>query len=422
MAPKFVVLTSQPPPLVCNLQWGTVLVFDASLTGYRNAVEWLQNHHLESVYRMIIPYAQCANDLGDYETLALGTTVLGKATCFPKDHKFDVEPILDSDETSTWPFRSKNRVIDFRMAIRRLQDKILLRNPFTGLSEMHEFLLSHKDLGASAVVAAASTFFSIPTDRVHLELHTLTIGDKPPWIFGKNVYLPHALLNGPYPISLVNVVHGIKEFINSKSINWDNFKPEAPSCLFTLVNGGWKSVCGVGTHIESLPYGVSREMFIRANPGSNASDCWNPIKFHRTAVNLTSSTIQWDPFFLDAHFPTITSYMEVWLENTLTNLVNERTSIFDLSEKREREQRFLRTIYVGKKIEQINGPMIRVFVDESKAQKRRRIMDEFGGDMDLLQLPIDRIGENIFLDDDIKVPESARDLWLTKLEGLVSGT
>jgi hypothetical protein len=414
--PEFVLLTKTSPLLIVpnNKAITKILVFDSTLQGYNEAVKWLKNQPKDSiVHRLIIPFSNDGiNDAGDYlcSNKEGGRDIFGTAIHFDKEHVFEIKQIsFESETNEKWPFKSKNRMVDFEQAAKWLESRLLLRNPTTGLSVVQTYYNSLGDEEEEVKLLLCVHKFKLGAAK--LKKHLLMCG---PLLLG----YPSVLLHGPFPLGVNEIKQGMMEFIDKRrSIDWDLLPPCKKGFKFQKEQEGWVSVVqnNLQGDIVGLPYGISKDEFKIANPFCDLSNVHEPLVFSSSCSNLLKIETKWDPNFLDILFPTMNEYMKFWLEETQKEMLLLRIQKIKTFETRLLECEFLRTIYVQKRITDERGYEIRAFLDESDVSKRARIVRDFESRFELLELPISRLDVNCASFPVMDIPDSTRDLWLSLL-------
>lgn len=415
---EYVLLTTTPPSLP-TIPEGilTVLVFDATLAGYRQAAVWIAQHPDIPIHRLLIPFSMQFRDAGDYFEANSKEERLGVAGRFPPSYTFPLEPIdMEETEARPWPFKSANRVVDFKQASVALQNELVLRDVRTGLSKIQLFMLQHREMEGDVVVAMTAAQFKLPLALVRQEQHKLCIGNLPAWTNGVIDVLPQVLLNGPVPFPSALLAEELKRWINfGTQPNWDTFSPSDLGC--TVVQHTSSVTRDAEGTITALPYGVSKLAFQQANPGMDEGTCWTPIRFSKECDALLEVELVWDPVFLQGTFSSIQAYMKEWTSLVRLELVALRKEMMQQIPQQERQRDFLRTIFVHKEVQNAQGLMIKCFLEETLDQKRARLDRDYESDYSLLELPVRLLDrDKIDFADDVEIPDSPLDLWLQKLD------
>lgn len=364
----FIILTSRPPRLPTKdlPSDGPILVFDATLTGYKKAIERIEKIQ-GPVFRLVIPYSEHADDVGDYLVRGLTEPVWGVAQI---EHSCTrIVPITrDVTVNLTWPWCSTNRIADYQGSILHLESRLLLRDSYSGLSLVQREMLKTRKYGETVVLAMVVAKHGLSQNQARRQWYELSRGNIP--IFQhESPGVPNVLLNGPMPIAYPVLVEHITKYIQfGTQPNWD----EIPPCCDGYIFENKTSRCvEKNGFVVKLPYNVTKHEFGMANPGCDQSTVEQPVLFHNPTAK-TRVDVQWDPVFLDAKYATMNEYMNYWLGETRHRMALrleqvEEDRAFDIT-KRE----FIRTV-LYKKFESVNGRTERCFLDENLAQKRRRI-------------------------------------------------
>ncbi len=401
---------------------GTCLVFESTLQGYRAAVDWISkhSHKTSELYRLVVPYADKCKDVGDFLCLQPHERTEIKATyqSFGRNHTLDVvekiQMIHQTDET--WPFASSSRVIDLFMAVKYLENELILRDPLTGLSKIQRYFLDNKDLHEPEELIALVVFkFKVSPVVAREQLEALFRGNKPIWGLDSSELwvIPHVLINGPFPLAVDKVKEGICHCINyTKPFPWDLLHVDHPHCH------GNVSSCVLSEdaeYIVALPYGVTVDAFLKANPEADARTCFDSCRFLASkSSNLCSAALSWDPVFANnCTFPTISSYVQYWINNMLPILVNKRADLEDEARTMTLKRKFLRSLYVGDEFQTNIATFKKCFMDESMEAKRARIDRFYEGHHEFLDLPVSLIDSEYFSFADCDpVPMHSKDLWI----------
>lgn len=398
--PQFVVLTKNSPilPIIVDESIQIILVFDAMLQGYKHAIEWIKRHWQEGVYRMIIPYADDAHDVHEYMYAGSTSMIKGCATHYPKNFEYPIVPLCE------------NSVKVFELCVTELENQLLLRDRFTGISKIQQYALDHAHEPFEVCLAMCVSMFKLPSSRIKPHIQFI----KPP-----QHGVPYALTNGPFPLNLDQVKSAIILLLNrGVDPNWDCWEPSYEGFVFERRHTGWVSVCVYDNqgNIIGLPYGVSKEMFLAANPLCDRSTVFDPICFSDQASKLLERDITWDPAFLQNSYSSISTYMTYWMQAMSEKMDDERIRMSCEYDVDVQKRNYLRTIMCQSRVTDSTGMMIRAFLDESLSAKKVRIMNEYKGYVSLLDTPTSELDLDVisgFSGED--VPESFKDIWIKLL-------
>lgn len=408
---------------------GTLLVFETTLPGYRAVVKWMNTYKESDVYRLVVPYAQNCKDIGDYLCTERKDEPLSKYTSFSADHVFSQVEECSYDKDSNrnhWPFPSTSRLVDFVSAVQHMEDEVMLRDPISGLNKIQEYMLQHKDKDTAAeeLWAVAAVRFQMPASVIKAQYDHLMMGNRPPWFFAPEMgvwAIPNALVNGPYPFAVDTTRDGIIQYLNLReTINWNHI-PAASSHHRFVGNVCPCEYDGSGSIITRLPYGVTQDEFVQANPGSDMRTTYDHCCFDaKYAHQLTSVTAKWDPVFLGKQFATTTDYMEWWIEETTKLFQKKRAELQQEADVNRLQRSFLQEFY-NDALTYV-GPYqkpTKKFKSESMDDKRARIDAEYGGHQEFLDLPVSMIDEyKIIIEEYMTAPSSSVDLWISILRKL----
>lgn len=419
-----VFLSTNPPFVSHAVPKDTVLlVFDSNLRGYKNAIAWLSKHpEAANVCRLVVPYSRNHADLGDYLVASSQEALAGDATKFPPGSTFSVSQVSRISSCSeTWPFKSQSRLVDFQNAVSHLEDRILLRHPISGLSKLQEYMLCNKNQPENVLVAMCSAYFSIGMAHIKKQLAMLHQGNLPYMAHGNIDCLPMALLNGSFPVSVKDVCAMIRSYVDFRTFPLEgSIQPSAIGHTFVpCVMGGWEEAHtkDSNSNIVGLPYSVTKEEFAASNPGTDMSCAWKETFFSWKAKSLPVK-VCWDPVFDGMTFNTPVSYMCYFMSQTLAIAIkNKWLDLRGQEEKCDMEREFMRKIFYGRRITDLDGSEIRYFVDECLRDKRSRIHEDFNGLEYLLDLPVRNLDADFINHKRVpNTPPSPSDLWIQMID------
>ena len=374
------VLSWRPPAAA-----KVVLLFEATYGGYREAAAWLTaNPGREGVFRLVIPYAIGFPDVDDYVAARSEDPVLATEAAYRGDERHFFFTEVGS---------GKNSLDAYLAAAAYLRERMLLRDVFSGLSAVQEFLRAHQDgLAPEEVAAACAAHFRLPMADVRHQQELMAQGNMPHLNFERGyVPVPLALVNGPYPIAPRSVVEGIVAMMDfgNTTVDWTSKVPGCAGFAFELTTGGWASTYGVPVgHLPNLePYG--RPFRSRAPP---------PPRIAR-----------WDPMFRQGTFD-INTYVRTWLEGATTQMGTKRKEMAEAQDMWYLESQVIAAVVLRMTDTDSFGDTIKVFAGESLRGMKDRIDRDYGGHRELLDLPLRRFTNHYAMDNCAAVPECARDM------------
>lgn len=331
-----------------------------TIAGYEAAIEWIENHDNERACR------------------------------------------IHSDGTVTIKL-DKNEFIENIALIRK---QLFTRSAKTGLSVVGEYMRSlvKKCLDRDEILGASTRHFQVPMRMIKQEYSKLTTGTFPVVKYPDMMVWPHALINGPYPLPIDVIKEAITRKLNTAKYTLSS--GEAPGCpgyVFELQDGMWLS-----SYVESTngdvqwPYGIEPIDYVGAINSNGKYKCKESF----------SVAIKWDPEFVEGEL-SMDEALNVWLRDRLDILVEVRAEMAKKMSLMSLKHRLIRNICVQA---QVDGKNCTVFTGETARAKRTRIESEYGGHMELLDIPISELGMDVvFSNSNETVPESARDLLLQQL-------
>ena len=345
-----------------------LLVFDPTLSGYRQVLSWLRANPDETeLFRAVVPIHDGAIDVGDclhHRVDVAFTAYTGELSIVP----------VRRDVTGTWPRLTEHAVYDFEQSKSYLEQQALLPRAFSGLSRVQEFFLD-KSARTTAILEAMDQF-GLTRPQATTAWDRL---NEAPVRYMKA--LPWVLVSGPYPLDPVKVTENIIAWINTgkTAMAWSSVPLNAsvfPVCTRNKENA-----------IIAPPYGVTKHEFYLANAASALS--LDPFIFASTCTDRLAVEYRWSPQFADdVTFSSIDLYMEWWLPEMESAMRKDRGEAEARFEAEEVRLEFIRTIYLGSQVESASGKLIRAFFDENIDAKRARIDRYFHGHRALLNTPI----------------------------------
>lgn len=124
--------------------------------------------------------------------------------------------------------------------------------------------------------------------------------------------------------------------------------------------------------------------------------------------------VGWNPEFEGGVHLSPDAYLSLWLEETLKKYVDKRIEIVETRKLDVVKRKFIRTICTS---QQENNKL--VFLGETEREKRRRVCEEFEGRLELLDTPIKEFSMDTVFNEEVRVPESARDMLLEDIHKLI---
>lgn len=373
-----------------------LLIFDANLNGYRDAVKWINvNKDENGIYRLVIPVSDSHKDYGDYIINNSTEELKGNASCFKPETIFDIQPISFENEPKEWPFPSKNRLIDFQKSACALEQRLFIRDAYSGLNEIQTFMLASSIKEREHIIAYCSVFFKIPMSKIKVEYHTLERGEYP-ILKHNNFCLPFALTNGPFPLDVVKTKDYIKQMIDTgKHPSFDELEPKCTGYRMENKQDGW--YCENSKKYAPYYFSIQDQL------------TWAEPMRHMKCIQK----IEWDPVFLQGRM-TPNEVFDYWYQTRLQTLVNKRIEMIDAFQREERQKMFIRRIYCNETERDSSGHEFRIFTEESTQAKKRRL----GDDVDFFNLPIGFLDEDYIYSETEPIPHSARDLLLNEILNL----
>lgn len=315
--------------------------------------------------------------------------VKGYAHLYPKTFPFEIQPLKEAD------------VSNIQTAIKSMEEALFLRDAYTGLNPIQDFLLSYRDQIKSHedIVALCSVHFKLPLSKIKIEFYSLLRGNYPIWDWkGEDFPLPFALVNGPYPYSGVRIIEYIKETIETgKHPNVDHLDPQCKG--YFIVQHSRDGVC-IENQKDRRPYHYCENQSIEP---------W----YKDPRYPPVESVIQWDEKFAQGTF-TPNQLFDYWYERRIDHCLNLLPIKRKEYDKIERKKIFIRNIFCNAMASERDsrGREYRIFTDEPVQVKRMRV----GEDLDFLNIPLVLLDEDYIDSDTQPVPQSARDLILQQLE------
>lgn len=372
----------------------TVLVFEPTIAGYSAAAKWIRQNQQTlalGVCRIIIPYARLNKD-----PPALYTEV-GEAY-----------PAYSTSESADCETLTPDHVGVFQASADNIKDALMLRSVKTGLSFICEYMLKLARIGLdkSEMIGAVVMKYKVPTSDARNEYNKLLYGNLPRMSNVTMEHLPHALVNGPFPVSQSTAVEAIRRKINTSGFVMADVVPECVGHTFSYQNCEWLS-----PYIES----------------SNGAVCWpysitpedHPSAIYSNAHKMFVCAepffvkVEWDPCFLEGDY-TMDEALDAWIKHRLSVLVVVRSNMAKVRALHDLKRKLIRSVCVQ---ENVSGGNNVVFIGETKRAKRNRIAAQYGGHVELLDTPISEFGMDSVFDAAVEVPECARDLLLGQLIG-----
>lgn len=383
-----------------------VLVFEPDRYGYKAAIQWLEKNKPTSYYRCIVPLDDKHVDVGD--ALVDGQeSIEYKPVYRYATLKVELikDPLVDGRNEKDWPFRTQHRLLDFQLALKAQRDYVILPDAVTGLSIAQDSLLAFKDMKDDEAIAIVCTRYDLDKPTVRGQWELLHQGNRPA-ILHEDPYhhLPRLVLNGSYPIDLSTVVDALKTYIQyGKLPEWRNISSSHGSVSYCKTDED-------GFIVEP-PYGVSVRQYQKDNIAWCMSTLEKPFRYEPEAEHHQSKTLVWDGRTRQRVFHTIDEYIKWWIQDTHKRM----TTVLEKWEQEEEydvnKREFIRNIYADTKFNDEKGRQQRCFIDETIAQKRARIIREYAGHEEFLDIPIKEISEEFIFDKAPKNMESARDVW-----------
>ncbi len=382
------IFTAKPPIPLPPIDGDDVIVHEPNLHGYRAALNWVTEHK-QTTRRLIIPYSSSHVDVVDYVRSKSTEMVLGKVVSFSPQYVFQLGPV------------------DVRVladCVKILEDMALLRDPYSGLCAVQEYMLQHCAYGEDVCVAMAAAQFHFKPGQVREQWRAMYVGNEPPLVVSRDLdVVPRVLLNGPFPMKRDVLRELVRRFIEHGDVSgWTDVQP---SCVGHTFHGHVAQSVDTGRGVKP-PYGVSWDAFASANG-------LNPFvrEFPYTALVMRTHQVEWDGTFLDARFDTVAEYALWWLNETRNRFGLEFERREDLARIREREQRFLFALYVGATVGGVPNGKRLVFDENAQS----RIDQDFDGHYELLDLPIRAVCAEGVFPDQVKPLTCGRDIWLNLL-------
>ena len=377
------VLAARPPATA-----KVVLLFEATHGGYREAVGWLTTNPREDVFRLVIPYAAGFSDVNDYVAANSSAPVLATEAAYRGDERsFFFAAVSYSKDPKV-----AQSLGAFSAAAAYLRERMLLRDVYSGLTPVQEFLRAHQDgLAPDEVAAACAAHFRLPMADVRCQQDLMNQGNIPRLNFERGfVPIPLPLINGPYPIAPRSVVEGIvtmMDFGNTK-VDWTSMIPACVNQAFDYTADGWTSTYGV--YVGNLP---------------NLEPYGRPPR----RAKITPRVARWDPTFLQGSFD-INAYVRTWLEHATKVMVEKRNAITESVDMWYLEMEVIAAVVQRATDTDKHGRTIKVFAGESLQGMQARIDQHFGEHRELLNLPLWRFTNHYAMDNCITVPECAPDM------------
>lgn len=382
-----------------------ILVFEPTLAGYRQAIQWIEQNTEKEIYRAVVPVNNTCIDVGD----CIVSGVPYEYTSIPR--KCDIVKVSLEDSQKEWPSQTTHSLFDFKHARRYLEQFYTLPDPFTGLSRVQTMMLQYTD---TSCIAISVDVFGITKNQAYEQWHRLHQGKIP--YTPQGFPLPFIVVNGPYPLDVKQVVENIISYINTGKfkVNWGSIPLAALDCPVLYNRARYVTL---GEYIIAPPYGVSMYAFYRANVHACVSVA--PMQFQKSNdIEYETNQLSWNPNFAGGvTFATIEDYMRWWCEAMLTRMRQWRGDAEDIHLRENYKNEFIRSIYLGSMVETNEGRLVRAFFDESDNQKRERIRKYFNNQQELLQIPISEINKmnaDNLRDDSFYL--SGADYWISLLE------
>jgi len=403
---SIVNFTSYKPLFVNDGEESIKLIFEPTIYGYTKAVEWLEAHAANAILpikRVVIPYASdgCI-DVGDYLLIEDTSPLVVHYSLEmydPKD-KFDVVDISsEQKDESLWPFASTSCITDFKLAAKHLLDTLLIRDVYSGLNDIQEYMMKYANVHEPGVIIAmASAHWKLPLKTIRCEFAKLKQGNHPLFDDPKEP-LPHLLVNGPKPLGVSVIQPLLKIAIKrSEHPDWSKIPPRCKDHVFqaTDIEGVFISpVILKGGYVVAFPYGVSAETIVL-----NTMHTWGEKPQYTSDFPIEATRVTWDPVFKQGSF-TMNEYADAWVERRLDIFVEVISKEEDEKVMENTRKSFLHSIIKGQRCDD-HDPRLK-YIDETLAEKRQRVYEEFNDvNGELLKLPISKIDkEYVFTMDEI---------------------
>lgn len=412
----FHFFTKQPPKLpdINSLPTtAVVLVFEPNIFGYRQVIQYcVHNPHVD-LYRALIPLNNKYIDIGDSVTAGDFNFEYIKIPTWQSVEIVKIDQNSETRNKSDWPFATKHALLDFQMALEELENDIILPDAETGLSRVQEFYLKHQTMNEDLKISFAASFFDISKLIARQQYEKLSRGNLPTSIFPDiEQAIPRLLANGDYPFTVQTIIQKLESYLSSGKL------PSWPEPI--VFSECQKDEFG---DIIAPPYGISKSTFHFANALDNISTAVSNFKYKATATQYRHVQLIWNgKCRKHMNFPTANDYMNWWIPITHQRMVTLLNTNIEHNEYDLHKRNFLFTIFVNKTFAGSNSKQMRYFVDESLSRKKQRIMQEFGGHLELLQIPIADVDEDALLETPKPVFDSARELWHHLLQEIKSQT
>ncbi len=357
-----------------------LIVFETTIMGYYQANKFLNENTIKKkLFRLCINYSTTDQDALNPKNGTIKSTIVS----YPKDHVFEIKEILDVIEEKTM----------YAKCLGYLIDQLTLRNAETGLNRLEEFFKDNWNNGPEVIIAMALTYFKIP-----VPLSQIVKKEMDMFILPIYPHLPHVLLKMQFKKEDVRAM--LIKHLNLGHADWDLLVPHM----------GWKFV--ISGDIDFLLPNKSFEEMRRDKKLTYIGTAWQPNKF--TCVEPYEVEVEWNPIFLGMQFETISNYMHYWIGQHIIKIRVIWNKIKEDEDRDIQERDFARLIYAEKRL--MTPPFERYFVDENYETKKMRIMQDFEGNLSLMELPIWKIGKEFALTDNLtQISESPIDLWISLL-------
>ena len=429
-----VSFTKHLPKFSLDAEMKVVLIFDNTLHGLREASTWLKNNKQQHpcVHRVIVPFSENSNDVGDWLVAGLGSSLstdkangnnrtdgnnephLGEAHLYSKKRVFQIAKVdYQTSTDQTWPFPSQNRLVDFEYAYQHLLTQLLLRDVFTGLNVVQQYMadkIADKTTEEDEIKAMCCAKFKLPSQVVKDQFSALSCGNLPLTKFRDSPY-PHALVNGPFPIKPLVIYNKLEGYFqNGRPIEFDSTEPFCDGYCFFNEDGKWKSKSmSVSGNVVSLPYGMPES---KAPPKKNA--WFEEVNYGKTEVK---TTVEWDPRFIQGDFG-INEFMQEWMRRYAEESVRRNLQLVEEQEKEEVKKKFLYSVWTVERERDENMGEFRVFFDEDQVEKRMRA-SEMCGDESVLETPIRLLDHDYIFSKPPMVEQCGQTLMLRKFNAFL---
>jgi len=216
-------------------------------------------------------------------------------------------------------------------------------------------------------------------------------------------------------------------------VTWNDLEPYCPPYSFVNDSGEWfgntPQGLGAGERVVRPPYRWSIAKFRSKMPADFTDYTWGLVRLPTKVLTFVLEPAL--TFYCQSEgrlvsFGSIEQYAKRWYKLKIDRMIRKSHARSFYEKRIEQEYDYLRALFTGAR-EDIKGEdgittSKRMYIDEERPAKLRRLMDTYGSDHfeHLRDLPIIKIGPRNYFDED-EIPQNrafARGRWLEELTKL----